>query len=132
MNTSQMKSLLETYLATFEETYATLTVHVGPDMPRIPDWFIVVSRTGGPGESVEGLFDGIGYQVRVAGWQHDPGSAEDVADLIDQYLRSLTTGSYQGRWVASIHRTGSGPSHLLVDDANRTHFVCGYVVDVHS
>lgn len=100
----------------------------GPDDPEIPGRFILATRFGGPGLQVDGVQDAIGYQLKVAGDQHNPGESEDLALYLDAWLIGGISRTIQGKWVTSIARVGSPPVPLLVDDADRTHFICNYTV----
>lgn len=105
----------------------------GPDLPNIPGRFVVLTRFGGPGLNTEDLFDGVGYQVRAVGEQVNYQDAEDLALAIDLwFLRKGFSQRVGGKWMTSIQRLGSPPTPLLVDDAERHHFVCSYVVDIES
>lgn len=104
----------------------------GPDVPDIPGRCFILTRGGGPGFNTEMLFDASGWQVRSVGEQNDPDDAEGLALEIDRVLVSTPSQYIDGIWVPSIQRFGSPPSHLSVDDADRTHFVCNYIVDARS
>lgn len=107
-------------------------VHPGPRDPREPGAYILLTSYAGPGLNTDDLFDGQGWQIKVVGEQYDYDAAEAVAFEVDRYLRRLYSGWYGGQWVTHFQRVGGQPSVLLVDDADRTHFVCSYVVDVES
>lgn len=109
-------------------------IHPGPDIPEDPDNCVILTRYPGPGLDAEGALDVLGWQVRAVGKQGDYESAESIADFIDDgFLNFLS--SYlpdDGRWVVTIARVGGAPSPLLVDDADRTHFVCSYYASVQT
>lgn len=107
----------------------------GPDLPAdTANRFVVLTRTGGPGLTTEDLIDTSGWQVRVAGPQGDHDGAEAVAFDLDAVI--LRHGHSQrmtdGTWLVDMYRSGSPPTELLIDDAERTHFVCGYLCTVQS
>lgn len=101
----------------------------GPSLPDIPGRFIMLTRYGGPGEHFEGVLDQIAWQVRVAGLQNDYDDAESIADAIDVAFLSIHSQYIDGNWVSGVQRVGGAPNPLLKDDAERTHFVCSYIID---
>lgn len=110
----------------------TYPVYPGPNDPSIPTGFILLTSYAGPGLNTDDLFDAQGWQIKVASEQHSYDDGEAIAFAIDRYLNRLYSGWYGGQWVADFQRVGGQPSVLMVDDADRTHFVCSYVVDVES
>lgn len=106
----------------------------GPDLPtNTANRYILLTRTGGPGLETEGLIDVTGWQVRVAGSQNDYDDAERVAYDVDAiFLNSGYSQAVDGVWMVDAYRTGSPPTQLLVDDADRHHFVASYLVSVQS
>ena len=95
---------------------------------------VVLTRIGGDGLSVEGLIDGVGWQVLTIRDQRDYEGGENLALHIDSILRSAHSqrigDPVTGTWITHARRIGSGPTASYVDDAVRTHFVCSYIVDV--
>lgn len=100
----------------------------GPDLPDDPGKFVLWTRYGGPGEELEGVLDGVAWQARVVGDQNDYNSAENAADALDVALLSLFSQHIAGIWVSTVRRVGGAPNSLMVDDADRTHMVCSYIV----
>jgi hypothetical protein len=98
----------------------------GPNMPSTTGRFILLTRYGGPGEELEGVMDSVSWQVRVAGLQNHPIDAEDIADTLDRMMLGITTAEIGGFHVAGVERVGGAPTVLLIDDADRTHYVCSY------
>ena len=128
-----LKAMIEGYLRSVDfEKYGDLEVYPGPNDPRIPDWYVLITMTGGPGYNTEGLFDGVSYQVKMVGKQHDYTSAEDTALVIDKFIMSFYTGKFGNTWLTHFQRIGGRPAALMVDDADRHHFVASYVADVES
>ena len=125
---------LRDYLAeaTPQDTFGYIEWVAGPDwsVDQSTGQTVVLTRMGGDGMSIEGLFDGVGYQVLVIGEQNDYDSAERLADHIDALLRATYTRNIGTTRVSHTRRIGSPPTAVLVDDAIRTHFVCSYVIDV--
>lgn len=116
------------------ERWPSLEFYPGPRMPDdTANRFVVLTRFGGPGLTTEDVIDIQGWQIRVAGNQNDYNDAEDLAFALDAVV--LNRGHSQavdGLWMADAYRTGSPPTELLVDDAERTHFVASYLVSVQS
>lgn len=112
--------------------YANVGIHPGPDMPPTPERFVVLTPFPGAGFSVEGVMDARAWQIRVAGAQHSYEDAEALAWAIDKALTGTFSQNIGGIWVASINRIGGGPSVLFRDNADRTHFVASYQIDVES
>lgn len=103
----------------------------GPNPADVPKRQIVLTRYGGPGEDLEGVTDRISWQVRVIGKQGDGGynDAEAIADAIDIALLSVHSHQDGTEGVISIQRVGGAPNPLEKDNAERTHFICSYIVE---
>lgn len=105
-------------------------------LPDQPDKLIVVTMTGGPGLTVEGVFDNVSAQLRVRGDQNDPDSAEDLAWATDYLLvppplaPPLLPGMIGGQYVQGVTRVGGPPAFLMRDSARRTHFTGNYIFAV--
>lgn len=104
------------------------TIKPGPELPLNPDQSIVISRYGGPGIDADGALDGKSWQFRVIGKQDDYESAEVVADAIDIAALSHFSSQVGGVWVTEISRVGGAPTALMTDEAQRTHFICSYII----
>lgn len=105
----------------------------GPDIaPDTADRYVMLTREGGPGEDVEGLLDGVGYQVMAVGHQRDYDDAEELALLLDQMVRSggYTRTLSTGLRLINAQRTGSPPSPLEQDEADRFRFTCSYIFTI--
>lgn len=100
----------------------------GPKLPDIPQAYIMWSRYGGPGLDDTDFMDDISWQARVVGRQNKYNEAETIADLIDVALLSIHSSHIGGVWVTRVQRVGGAPTVLEVDDADRTHFVCSYII----
>lgn len=93
-----------------------------------PGEYVIVTGYGGPGEDAEGTLDLMTFQVRVVGPQKDYDAAEDQAIAIDKsFLSWYSARVGTGPWLAGIQRVGGAPNPLLVDNAERWHFVCSYI-----
>jgi hypothetical protein len=106
----------------------------GPDDPDQPvDLMVVGTVAGGLGLQLDGALDNVSWQIRVSGNQNLYADAEQLAEDIDRVFMSFVPGQrIEGLLIVSIYRVGGPPSHLAVDDAERTQFVCSYYFDVES
>lgn len=119
-----------------------LSVTPGPELPpSMPGKCVVLTLTGGPGTlTEEGAFTAVSFQVRSIGEQNDPDSAEKLAWDLDRLFRAVPTQTVQVPAdpapvlvrLMSVARSGSPPSPLMVDDADRHHFVASYIATVGS
>lgn len=125
-----VKVIIRDGLAEGEE----LLIEDGPEIPAsMPGRCVVLTLSGGPGTiTEEGLFEGLGFQARCIGEQMSYLSAEMLAFQIDRLLKAVRTRNVGDVRVLSIARVGSPPSPLMVDDADRHHFVASYVATVGS
>lgn len=105
-------------------------IYPGPDLPDIPEPYVVLTRYGGPGLILDGTADDVSWQVRTVGPQGSYESAENAADAIDIAILSHFSSEIGGVWVSELRRVGGAPSPLMTDDADRTHFVCSYTASV--
>lgn len=114
--------------------YEGIGFYPGPELnDNDPNTYVIATRYGGPGlEGGEGALDGFGWQLRVVGAQYDYDTAEGVADALDIGFISHMSGKIGNLWVVEIARVGGPPAVLMVDDGNRTHFVCSYTASVES
>jgi hypothetical protein len=113
--------------------YPQVNVYRGPELQDDdPNTYVLLTRYGGAGFDADGVLDVIGWQVRIVGGQYDYDIAEGVADAIDIAFISHASGEIEGLHVVEIARVGGAPSVLMVDDANRHHFVCSYLASVES
>lgn len=112
--------------------YPTLVFHPGPVMPDIPERYVVLTPLPGAGLNTEGIFDASGWQVRSVGLQASYDDAEALASAIDAVLAFQPSQMVGDKWVTSITRIGGQPYVLMVDNANRTHFVASYLFDAES
>lgn len=106
-------------------------VTFGPELDEgFPGSYVVI--TGTPSTfTTERLFERVEFQIRAIGEQLDYGSAEALAATVDRLMdaRSIRVG---GLYVVEVERSAGGPSPLMVDDADRHHFVCNYYMEVES
>lgn len=128
-------SVLRDYLiAHLPARWEGLEFYPGPNLPaNTANRFVLLTRTGGPGLETDGLIDVQGWQFRVASEQNNYDDGEDLAfDLDAIALNSGYSRSVGGVWMVDLYRAGSPPTMLLVDDAERTHFVASYLASVQS
>lgn len=129
MNTyGRVKAHLRTILD--ETGHSNFAIYPGPDLPDIPGPHVVCTPYGGPGVILDGAGDDRSWQFRVVGQQNNYESAESAANAIDIAMLSHYSSQIEGVWVSEIRRVGGAPSPLMTDDADRTHFVCSYIVSV--
>jgi len=101
------------------------------DVPEMPDRVLVITMTGGPGESGERTRDNVAFQIRTRGKQGIPGDGGSFARDIDDVLLGAVPPLQMGtRRAIRILRFGGPPSYLLRDPGNRVHHVCNYLVEV--
>lgn len=107
-----------------------VTITPGPEVEDVPDECLVWTPFPGAGLDADGALDIRSWQFRAIGKQNDYESAEDIANVIDIAFLSHHSSRVSGVWVASISRVGGAPTPLLVDNGDRTHFVCSYLISV--
>ena len=114
--------------------YPKVQIYPGPELPtQDPNSYVVLSRYGGTGlDGGEGALDGFNWQARTVGKQEGYDEAEGVADALDIGWISHMSGDIGGIWVVEISRVGGPPAVLMVDNAERHHFVCSYNASVES
>lgn len=104
-------------------------------IPDMPDNTVIVTRNGGPGESLDGYVDTVSFQLRTIGPQRDAIAAETTAWDLDFMLcppppESLRAGLIGTQQVVKVTRQGSPPTRDRTDTASRTHLVCSYLLSV--
>lgn len=104
----------------------------GPDDPETSGSFIKITRTGGTGLEAEGILDLIEFQFDCVGLQYDYDSAESLALEVDRLVLGILGRTIGGVRVVSVWRSGSPPTPLEVDEAQRHHFACSYLWRVQS
>lgn len=96
----------------------------------VPTQHVRVTPSGGYGDQLEGVLVNQEWQIRVVGRTGDYESAESLAWILDRHILGWSGTQVGGVRVVAIQRSGSPPTVLLTDDAQRTHFVCSYLLDV--
>jgi hypothetical protein len=130
---AEMNSLLRSILDPVPLEYTEAKgwkIYPGPQPPDIPTSFILATPYGGPGLELEGALDGRSWQIRCVGKQTIYTEVENVANAIDIAFLSWHTQDVGGVRVTSIQRVGGAPAPLQVDDAERVHFACSYILSV--
>lgn len=106
-------------------------------LPASPDELVVIAMTGGPGMTVDGVLDGVSFQVRSRGEQG--GAGTDVwamAWAIDGLLVPPPASAPSSpcrvgsQFVSEISRVGGPPAFLLRDSARRAHYTGNYIFTV--
>lgn len=89
---------------------------------------------GGPGLSLEGVYDGIFISVLTIGTQGDHDNGERLALDVDEILCGGVGGTTQMGATRTLYttRTGGRPSLTDMDNGERYHFVCSYVTEAPS
>lgn len=108
-------------------------VYPGPYLKEMPDLQAVVTTISGPGESMDGLADTPGFQLRFQGNQNSTRSPEDVALRADRLIMRapLPTEAAPGVWLMPVTRSGGRPAPLAIDDnGDRIAFTCTYLTPV--
>jgi len=110
----------------------TTPIVAGPWVPdNLADRLIVLTVTGGPGSSLERLFDTHSFQARCRGTQRNPADAETLAAQVDDALLNVVLPTrVGGRHVPRIDRAGSPPNAFARDSAGRDSFVCSYLLTI--
>lgn len=93
---------------------------------------LILTRSGGPGLTMDWAIDQPIVSLRCVGRQRDPEDAQLFADAVDAMMltgSSVTVGSLRVLYVA---RTGGAPTHITTDRSRRAHYSCSYVIPVAS
>lgn len=108
----------------------------GPELPDTPNPYVLLTFYGGVGFTTAGAFDRQTLQARCVGFQLNPSSARELAMRVDSLLTDIHSVRLgvgpSAPWCLEIARVGGGPTALLVDDADRTHYTCNYAIEVES
>lgn len=102
-------------------------------IPQMPDRIGVVTPTSGPGQTLEGLADTTGFQLRVRGAQNNPGDAESTAyDADSRILTSQFPTTVGPVRLVAVRRSGGRPTPLSAtpDNGGRTEMVCTYLTTI--
>lgn len=130
---SQFRDWLQPDLRT--KVNPNVLVAPGPDDPDIPWSYVLITRTGGAGHATDGTTDRVSYQFKSVGEQNQYDQAEQLAYELDKVVLGDGSSFYMpvtNVYLVSVNRMGGGPSALMTDDGDRTHFVCDYQFEVQS
>jgi hypothetical protein len=93
-------------------------VYIGPYVQEMPDLQAVVTAIGGLGESMQGIADTPGFQLRVQGRQLSNTSPEDVALQADRLILTAPLPALVGGvWMGPVQRSGGRPAPLPSRDS---------------
>lgn len=117
------------WLETLAPTLVFYQKHASP-LPDKPDRLVMVTRSPGAGETMDGLFDQPSFSARIRGTAHDPSTAEADAILLDKLARSASLPALVGdSWVTSVIRLGGlGPLPGTPDSGHRSEWVATWIV----
>lgn len=124
--------LTSQFTAWLRQQCPTLKFHegYGSPLPDKPDRLVIVTRSPGPGETMDGLFDRPAFICRTRGSIRDPGSAEMDAMTLDNGIRRASIPMLLGdSWVTSAIRLGGlGPIAGTPDNGLRYEWIGTYIL----
>src|SRR5690606_33748882 len=126
-----MKALAE-WLRTQGASFPVRTGEMNHKSNELPHRLITLYPTGGPGLTMEGLFDTRTFQVKVRGSANDYDGAEREAERIDKILTATHGVKVDGKYVLRFDRAGGPPVPDNPDKGDRVIFVCNYIVQFES
>lgn len=139
-----MSRLTTSKLADFIRPLITSGVKVVPGrLPDMPNRVIGITKGSGPGLTMDGLSDVMGFIIQCRGSENNLPDAENISGEVDDiflgknpYVHSsnfLIGSGTESVYVYRIERVGSGPIQLTMPDSqSRWTFSCSYVVDVST
>lgn len=108
-------------------------------LPDMPNRCVGITKSGGPGLALDGLFDVAGFIIQCRGGENNLADAETISDEIDDIFlgkhpiaqsENFLIGNV---WVSQMSRVGGGPTQLsLPDSQSRWIFSCTYLVNVST
>lgn len=112
----------------------------GVDVPDMPHRLALVYPTSGAGQSLQGVLDSVGFQLRIRWEPNDPNGAQRAALLADRLISRaadhcpMWIDHPDGRtWLLFVERVGGRPTPLgdaPSADGDRTTYVCTYAATV--
>lgn len=103
----------------------------GEEEPEMPDRVVLLTPSGGPGETRERIFELLIIQCRCRGNQNDPADAEALADQVDRaWMDPIYPLVIDGRHVVRVQHAGGAPAIIGRDDARRYESSASYVLDI--
>lgn len=128
ITTAQIVTDLKTAL---EADWPNVTWIADSEEPDVPGPAVWVAPVPGPSEEVDGLVVVRAFDIDVAGKQMDFDYAERLAMAVDAHVVGDGGSTViAGTRVIARYRAGGLPYMSQRDDADRTHFVCGYLHEV--
>lgn len=95
-----------------------------------PQSIVFLTVGGGATDSTEGLFNQPFVSVRCAGPQGNPAQARQLMQDVDRILTSISGNTdVDGVLVLRCSRSGGLPILIMLDNANRSHWTCSYIVE---
>lgn len=109
-----------------------VAVFAGPWLPKMPDEVAVVTPISGPGESLQGMADTAGFQLRIRGRQDITGASptgEANALAADRLILTAPLPALVGGvQLLPIQRSGGRPAPLPdPDGGDRLSFTATYL-----
>lgn len=100
-----------------------------------PGRTVILTLGSGPGFELEQMYDRTSLFVDIAGNPNDYDNAEALAMAVDKAITGVVAPrilSQDGTQALSFQRSGGRPSPTVVDNGDRHHFTCSYVLRVES
>jgi hypothetical protein len=103
-------------------------------VPAMPNRIIGIVPGNGPGETIEGLFDIMVFNVSCRGGENNFADAEAIAFEVDRlFVNADVNFMIDDVYVLGAGRVGGRPQALpLPDDQTRWTFTCSYYLEVQS
>lgn len=138
-----MSRLTTTKLADWLRPLCTSGARVYPGrVPDMPNRVIGITKSGGSGLAMDGLFDTIGFVITCRGAENNLDDSERIAGEVDDILLGKTSTSVdnfligsgaESVYVNGIGRVGGEPTQLtLPDSQSRWTFNCTYFAYVST
>lgn len=104
-------------------------VYPGPYIPEAPDVQAVVTTISGPGETMQGIGEVTGFQLRTQGSQRSTTSPEDAALAADRLILTAPLPALVGGvWLQPVVRSGGRPAPFpLRDTGDRVAYTATYL-----
>jgi hypothetical protein len=108
-------------------------------LPDMPNRCVAITKGGGPGLTLDGLFDVIVFIIQCRGGENNLPDAETISDEIDDiFLGNHSIARSENfligdLWISQMSRVGGGPTQLVLPDSqSRWTFSCSYLVNVST
>lgn len=93
---------------------------------------LILSRSAGPGLTLEQHVAQPMITLRMIGEQRDYQDGEDFAAAVHAWMicpQVVMVGTVRALYIAPA---GGEPAHILTDQSRRAHFSCSYIIPVAS